>query len=147
MKFNWGHGLMVVILLGITGFLSLVLITTGERIDMVTDEYYSKELKYQDQIEKIKNYNLLDEKVQLQINGSLTLKFPKLTDNPLDIAGNIHLYRPSDKRLDLEKEIQLDSAYCLEFEKTDLQAGKYEVIIEWTANNKPFLTKLPLYID
>ena len=147
MKFNWGHGLFVVIILGITGFLTLVFISTGERIDMVTDEYYPKELKYQDQIEKTKNYNALAQKIELKVNGDLAVVFPKLTDKPEGITGNIHIYRPSDKRLDLEKEIQLDTTYTTMFNKSVLQSGKYEVIIEWQANNQPYLAKMPLYID
>nr|WP_321410337.1 FixH family protein [uncultured Carboxylicivirga sp.] len=147
MKFNWGHGLVVVILLGITGFLSLVFITTRERIDMVTDEYYPKELEYQYQIEKLKNYNALSEKINIKINGNLAVVFPKITDKPDGITGNIHIYRPSDKRLDIEKEIQLDTAFIANFEKEKFKSGKYEVIIEWGANNQEYLTKLPLFID
>lgn len=147
MKFNWGHGLFVVIILGITGFLTLVFITTRERIDMVTDEYYPKELKYQDQIEKTKNYNALTQKIELKVNGDLAVIFPKLTDKPEGITGNIHIYRPSDKRLDLQKEIQLDTTFTAMFNKSALQSGKYEVIIEWQANNQPYLAKMPLYID
>ncbi|MBS2097433.1 FixH family protein [Carboxylicivirga linearis] len=147
MKFNWGHGLFVVIILGITGFLTLVFITTQERIDMVTDEYYPKELKYQKQIEKTKNYNALTQKIELKVNGDLAVVFPKLTDKPEGITGNIHIYRPSDKRLDLQKEIQLDTTFTTMFNKSALQSGKYEVIIEWQANNQPYFAKMPLYID
>jgi len=147
MKFNWGHGLFVVILLGITGFLTLVFITTRERIDMVTDEYYPKELKYQDQIEKLKNYNALTQKVEMSMNGDLALVFPKLTEKPEGITGNIHIYRPSDKRLDLEKEIQLDTTYSAIFDKAAFQSGKYEVLIEWQANDQSYFTKMPLFID
>lgn len=147
MKFNWGHGLFVVIILGITGFLTLVFITTRERIDMVTDEYYPKELKYQNQIEKTKNYNALTQKIELKVNGDLEVIFPKLTDKPEGITGNIHIYRPSDKRLDLQKEIQLDTTFTSMFNKSALQSGKYEVIIEWQANNQPYFAKMPLYID
>nr|WP_319398365.1 FixH family protein [uncultured Carboxylicivirga sp.] len=147
MKFNWGHGLVVAILLGISGLLTLVYITTNERIDMVTDGYYPKELKYQDQIEKLKNYNALSEKIIMNQDGGLSIVFPRLTEKPSQILGKIHIYRPSDQRLDVEREIKLDSAFIAKFNKEDFLNGKYEVIIEWQANNQLFLTKLPLYID
>ncbi len=147
MKFNWGHGLTVAILLAITGITSLVYVTTAERIDMVTDEYYPKELKYQEQIEKIRNYNALEEKIQFTVQDTIIIRFPKLCDKPHDITGSVHLYRPSDKRLDKEQVLLLDSTFRFYWDKDKLEPGKYEVIIEWNANKTSFITKLPLYIN
>jgi hypothetical protein len=147
MKFNWGHGILLVILLSMAGFLTLVFISTNERIDMVTEDYYPKELKYDDQIEKIKNYNALTKKVEITLEESLLIQFPDDIANADAIRGLVHLYRPSDKDLDIEKEIKLDEAYRMTISKQDLKSGKYELIIEWQANGQPYLTKQAVYID
>lgn len=147
MKFNWGHGIILVILLSMAGFLTLVFISTNERIDMVTEDYYPKELKYDDQIEKIKNYNALTKKVEITLEESLLIQFPDDMANADAISGLVHLYRPSDKDLDIEKEIKLDEAYRMTISKQDLKSGKYELIIEWQANGQPYLTKQAVYID
>lgn len=147
MKFNWGHGIILVILLSMAGFLTLVFISTNERIDMVTEDYYPKELKYDDQIEKIKNYNALTKKVEITLEESLLIQFPDDIANADAISGLVHLYRPSDKDLDIEKEIKLDEAYRMTISKQDLKSGKYELIIEWQANGQPYLTKQAVYID
>lgn len=147
MKFNWGHGILLVILLSMAGFLTLVFISTNERIDMVTEDYYPKELKYDEQIEKIKNYNALLNKVEITLEESLLIKFPDDIANADAISGLVHLYRPSDKDLDIEKEIKLDEAYRMTISKQDLKSGKYELIIEWQANGQPYLTKQAVYID
>lgn len=147
MKFNWGHGIFIAIVLGITGFLTLVYITTNQQIDMVTDEYYPKELKYQEQIAKEVNYNALAERIQIENDDSLKFNFPRLTNEAKEISGTIHLYRPSDKRLDIETDLTLDTAFCMIIDKALLRSGKYQVIVDWEANGVEYLSKLPLYID
>ncbi|MBR8535480.1 FixH family protein [Carboxylicivirga sediminis] len=147
MKFNWGHGIFLVIVLAVAGFLSMVFITTRERIDMVTEDYYPKELRYDDQIEKIKNYNALSKKVEVTLGDALYIQFPDNIANAPDINGLVHLYRPSDKDLDIEKGIQLDSSYAMSIPLSDLMSGKYELIIEWQANGQPYLTKEVVYVN
>ncbi len=147
MKFNWGHGIIVVIVLGVMSFLTLVFITTRERIDMVTEDYYPKELKYDDQIEKLKNYNALTQKVEVTLHDGLLIQFPDNIADAASINGLVHLYRPSDKELDVEATIKLNQSYQMVIPKNDLRSGKYELIIEWKANGQPYLTKQVVYVD
>ncbi|MCG8581790.1 MAG: FixH family protein [Bacteroidales bacterium] len=147
MKFNWGHGIILVIACGVVGFLSLVFITTRERIDMVTDDYYPKELKYDNQIEKQKNYNALRKKVQVNIDNVFEIIFPDNIADANSIEGLVHVYRPSNKALDIEEEIKLDEHYKMQIPLSKLKSGKYELIIEWQANGQPYLTKQDIFID
>ncbi|TRX71347.1 FixH family protein [Carboxylicivirga sp. M1479] len=147
MKFNWGHAIILVIVTGVMGFLTLVFLSTREKIDMVTEDYYPKELQYDDQIKKIKNYNALVTKVKISSNGEINIHFPNDIADANGITGLIHFYRPSNKELDVEQEIQLNDDYAMTIPKTQFKNGKYEVIIEWQANNQAYLTKQDIYID
>ena len=147
MKFNWGHGIVLVIVTGVLGFSSLVFITTREKIDMVTEDYYPKELKYDEQIAKIKNYNALSKKVVIKKEKDILIQFPDNIADANQISGLVHLYRPSDKSLDVEKDIKLSSDYIMTLSSDKLIGGKYELIIEWEANSQPYLTKEALYVD
>ncbi|MCU4173507.1 FixH family protein [Carboxylicivirga sp. N1Y90] len=147
MKFNWGHGIFLAIVLGASGLATLVFITTRERIDMVTEEYYPKELKYQDQISKIINYQALAKKVEVSSDNDLVISFPEITGSADGIEGEVHIYRPSNKALDIERTVALDSAFSMSIAKKHFKAGKYELMIEWQANEVAYFTKLPLYID
>lgn len=147
MKYNWGHGIATAIILAIIALSSLVFVVTRERIDMVTDQYYPKELDYQLQIDKIKSYRELEQGVELKVNGELLIQFPKVSASPADITGALHIYRPSDERLDIEREVKLSDAYTMIIAKELLKLGKYEVIIDWKVDDKRYLTKLPLFIQ
>jgi len=147
MKFNWGHGIILILVVAISGYMILVYITTRQRVDMVTEDYYPKELKYEDQINKSKNYNALSQKVQVEIDQQLIIRFPKEAGSADEITGVIHFYRPSDKLLDIEKPIDLDNAFSMAFPKADFSAGKYELIIEWQVGETAYLTKQDIFID
>ena len=147
MKFNWGHGIVLVLALAITGLLSLVYITSQQRVDMVTEDYYPKELKYEDQIRKIKNYNALEERVVVENTEVVKVTFPKEIGTYNAIKGIIHFYRPSDKNLDIEEEIVLNEDYSIEFSKAKFKEGKYQVLIEWQLAGVEYLSKQDIYID
>ena len=147
MKFNWGHGLFVVILLGVGGILLLVFLSTREKIDLVTEDYYPKELKYEKQIEKQKNTQKLPRKVSVNLAESLVIEFPEITEDASNIHGEIWLYRPSDKAFDKKEIIRLDSLFRQEFEISKYPAGKYEIILEWNCNNTEYYQKEILFFS
>ncbi|MBK3515718.1 FixH family protein [Carboxylicivirga marina] len=147
MKFNWGHGIALVIVTGVIFFISLVFITTRERVDMVTEDYYPKELKYDAQMDKMKNYNALDKKVVVNVGNAFEITFPDNIADANMIKGLVHIYRPSNKEFDVEEEIKLNEQFTMSIPLHKFQSGKYELIIEWEANGQPYLTKQDIYID
>ena len=54
MRFNWGFGIVVVAGLFVAFILNLVYQCSQQQVDLVTDKYYEKELKYQEQIDQEK---------------------------------------------------------------------------------------------
>jgi hypothetical protein len=147
MKFNWGHGLFAVIVLGVSGILLLVYLSSKEKIDLVTDDYYPKELRYEEQIIRQKNTQNLSRKVSVTMERSLKLEFPDITAEASDIKGEIWLYRPSDKIHDRREVIRLDTIFRQEIELQNLPEGKYEVILEWNCNNTEYYQKEILYLS
>ena len=55
MKFNWGWGIFIVLVLFIAFIGNLVYKSSQVRVDLVSENYYEKEIKYQHQIESEKN--------------------------------------------------------------------------------------------
>ena len=65
MRFNWGFGIVVAAGLFVAFILNLVYQCSQQQVDLVTDKYYEKELKYQEQIDQEKN--------TLALSGKLTV--------------------------------------------------------------------------
>lgn len=147
MKFNWGHGLTTFIALGIIGILTLVYFTTRERIDLVTEDYYPKELKYEDQIAKIKNYQALKEKITLEESDVLWMHFPPMVQVSADISGTIHIYRPSDKDKDMTFPVSLNEDFKQVLPMKGLPRGKYEISVDWQANDQAYFYKQTYFLS
>ena len=147
MKFNWGHGLITAIALGIIGILTLVFVTTRERIDLVTEDYYPKELKYEDQLVKIRNYQALQTPITLEEKDELWLRFPPVTDVASEITGSIHVYCPADKDKDMTFPVSLNEGFKQVLPLKELTRGKYEIKVEWQANGTDYLYKQTYFIS
>ena len=77
MNFNWGYKILFVYILFVSGIMFLVFQSSKQKIDLVTEDYYEQEIKYQERIEQMKRANALSEKVRVNIGeGTIDIFFP-----------------------------------------------------------------------
>ncbi|ESU28309.1 cytochrome cbb3 oxidase maturation protein CcoH [Flavobacterium limnosediminis JC2902] len=143
MKINWGTGIVIAFALFMTFILYFVFkVQSDSQYDheMVTEEYYKKELNFQHQIDKQQNANSLSERVRIESNNEgLLIVFPKDFDIT-KIKGKVSLYRPSNQKLDFEVPISLSTSNLL-IPKTDLVGGRWDIAVEWEYEGKEYLNK------
>lgn len=139
MKFNWGHGLTIAMVLFISYILYLVFRMIGTDVDLETENYYAKELKFQEQIDKSKNYKQLDEKVSVSLNkeGLIVVTLPQSKAD----SGSLFLYRPSDKNLDAKINFKSLNSKQAQLDVSKQPAGRYVLEIEWYQAGKGYFTK------
>lgn len=143
MNWNWGKGL-VVGMLCFMGFILYLVITmsTDKRYshDLVTEEYYAKEMAYQNEIDNETNLKTLSKPIigKKTENGWL-ISFPKEI-NETNTKGIVFLYRPSNQKLDFEIPLVLHKSNLLIPDKRLLD-GRWNITIDWKTNNKSYLYK------
>ena len=130
---NWGWKIAIVYALFVIGMLSVVVYSTKFDTNLVGEDYYEKEVAFQQEIDKKQN----------TINDSLVFNVKVLNDSvviefPRDVAsGKVIFMRAadinSDKNFDLKKN-QKKQSFPLDLFKN----GSYEVQIDWRANNKEY---------
>mgnify|MGYP001143220617 FL=1 len=139
MKINWGTGIVIAIIAFMSFIMYFVIsMSTDHKFshDLVTDNYYQKELEFQDQIDATKNAKLLDEDVKIvKSEKGLQIYFPKIFENEME--GKVFLYRPSNKQLDFEIPISITDNYLLVPEKSLLD-GRWNISVKVTHNNKEY---------
>jgi len=132
MKINWGTGILIFILVFLATIISFVVFTTTQKINLVEEDYYPKELNFDEQIDKNTNTAGLDEKINFIILDSLILiDFPDFFDAKT-VEGSILVYRPSDDNADLLYKIDLDTNGYQFIPTKTLLKGKYILKIDWT---------------
>lgn len=143
MKINWGTGLMIGMILFI-GFIMffVIKISTDKAYDydLVTEEYYKKELVYQQEIDAQENANSLSENITgTKTKEGWVLRFPGNLDYT-KISGTVYLYRPSNKKLDFKEPLQLSGQELL-IPDERLVPGRWNTIVQWSYHGKDFLYK------
>lgn len=143
MKWNWGTGIVI----GMISFIAFILyfvitMSTDKKYshDLVTEEYYAKEMMYQNEIDAETNTNNLSQKIiSHRVDTGWEITFPTELD-PQKMKGNVFLYRPSNEKLDFDFDLDLSSHTFLIPDK-DLLGGRWNINIEWSYEGTPFMYK------
>lgn len=144
MKFTWGTGIAIFFSLFVAFMLFMVYQTSQQDFDLVTEDYYSAELAYQDVIDRTENYLKLGEEVRLEKAGeALRIVIP---ENALDDQSKtqLHLFRPSDDLMDKVYEFS-GSNNLIEIPAADLIKGKYLIKLAWTTGEVPYYFESEYY--
>jgi hypothetical protein len=131
MKISWGMKITVTYVLFIIGVLIMVLVFMNQDVHLVTDNYYMKELEYQNQIDKINRTNELPKQLEIiKEEQSLKLVFP-LQFKSEKIEGSIQLYRPSDPSKDFSISINTDSSGSQTISTEKFSKGIWKLKVDW----------------
>lgn len=143
MKINWGTGLAIGMALFVIFILQFVIrISVQDKYDneLVTENYYEKEMVFQNQIDGTLNAQKLKNNISSRrTEEGYLLTFPK-EFNPKNISGTLALYRPSNKKLDYEQELELTKSEYL-IPKENLVPGHWDIIISWQHKGEEYFYK------
>lgn len=143
MKWNWGTGIVIGMICFIGFILFFVIkMSTNDAYshDLVTEEYYAKEMAYQTEIDAETNtYNLSEKMISKKVAEGWLITFPKEL-SPGSIKGNVFMYRPSNEKLDFETQIQLNNNDLI-IPGNKLIEGRWNIILDWTYEGKSYMYK------
>ena len=139
MKVSWGVGITVSIIVFMLISVMFIYIAFNQDVNLVRDDYYEAEVKYNETMEKVKRTSALVDKLKISvIENNIQLQFPKISKSE-NINGNILLYRPSERNKDLSIIIQPDSNYLQTINTANMLSGMWKVKVDWTADSISYL--------
>lgn len=135
-RFNWGTGIFLTYSAFVLFMSTLVYMSFQQKIELVTENYYSKGVDFQSQINQQSNVAAMTEKptVKQLENGNIEVKFPTAENN---VQGEIAFFRPSDKELDFTVPIQLQTENS-QIIAQKIEQGLWRVKLSWSENDKKF---------
>ncbi|MUU78190.1 FixH family protein [Winogradskyella endarachnes] len=143
MKINWGTAIVIAFVCFISFIMYFVIsMSTNQKYDhdLVVEDYYGQELKFQNDINKEQHAKSLTTDVTWKkTKEGILISFPKNL-NYNNIEGKVFLYRPSNKQLDFETPISL-SNHNLLIPDNRLLDGRWNIKIDWKYNTKTYLFK------
>lgn len=143
---NWGYKILLVYVVFVTGIMFLVFKSSSQKMDLVTTDYYAKELKYQQKIDAMNSVSRLSDTVKYDMNdGKLAIVFPKDFAEK-KITGKIVLYCPSDEDKDVTQNFSIQDAPLFVPVHAN-NKGLYELQLTWQANGTNYYFEKKLVIN
>lgn len=145
MKWNWGYGIALAYTLFVAGMVGMVIKSTSYDHSLVADDYYAKDIAYQQQYDKMANSLALEDDldIRLEKDGMIALEFP---DNLGEIRGQIHFFCPSDSKLDFLLPVRTRADRTQRVPADKLKKGLWRVKVSWEASGTAFYKEETLFL-
>jgi hypothetical protein len=130
MKLNWGTG--IAIFYGVFVFFLAFQLVRSTQYDrsLVVDDYYAKDLLYQEHFDRLVNARDLGQAVRFkQDAGQLEIAFPASHDSPV---GQVWFYKPDAVQLDHILEIRTNENRSMLTDISSLHKGLWKVKVTWS---------------
>ncbi len=138
MKNIWAYGIIAALVIFMSGTVYFVMSTASVNVDLVYDDYYERTIGYDAQQERIARGKSDEFSIGWTMSAakdSLFLSFPKG-----DVVGTLQLYRTSDQKLDRMYKLPQSVIQI-----ADLKPGQWLIRVEWTLNELPVYTEIPIW--
>lgn len=139
---NWGKGIIVAMALFMGFIIFLVVNIMSKTVDLESEDYYKREINYQEEITQQNNTNTLPVKVKLLSQEEFVVVQVPEEGEFTDI--NVHFLRPDNKNSDKVFQVKGTKSYLIP--KTDLIKGKYNIEIRYQIDSKQCLQKETIII-
>lgn len=137
-KFNWGVGIAIFYVAFVLATLGTVFLSTLQRTDLVDEDYYENELKYQDKIDSKLRTKQLNQALEfIQGASTIAIKFPEIFKNR-SVKGTFHFYKPSNASYDRKIKIVLNADAFQTIDTRNFAKGFWRVKIDWIADDSTY---------
>lgn len=136
----WPMGLVAAFGVFISGTVALIVLSARTQTDLVSQDYYERELRYQEDIDRRTRTQALEGQVQVRYDADrrqLTFALPA-AHAAKRAEGEIQLYRPSAAGLDRRVPLTVDSRGQQILDATTLSDGLWRVRVTWRVGGEEF---------
>lgn len=144
MKMSWGIKIILSFAIFATGILIMVIISMSKNVDLVSDNYYEQEIKYQDQIDVLRNSADLDKNISLNYSDNLILL---KAEHPKKLQGEIHFYRTSNAAKDFVVPFDTDLNGEQKVSASNLEKGLWKVKLNLNDGKEKFFVEKSIFIN
>lgn len=143
---NWGWKIFILYTSFVLFMLTLVYMCTQQSIDLVTENYYGKELKYSDQYQRMQNSLQKDRKLKIAFDPEtkeLQIVYPGINEK---VDGTVNFFRPDNKKLDFDIPVNAGSENNQKIDCKKMSQGLWRVQITWNAGGSGYYEEKQIFI-
>jgi nitrogen fixation protein FixH len=136
----WPIGIISFFVVFIAFIAWFITFATRQKMDLVRDDYYDQEIRFQQQIDRVQRTQAVSTQVAITsdaVGDFITIGLPKELSLS-KVSGTVLLYRPSDASLDQQCALQLGSDGFQRVDARALPRGLWKVRVQWTLDGKDY---------
>lgn len=149
MKRNpWPYAIIAYFAVFISGVVVWVSFAMRHEDQLVRPDYYEHEIQYQTQIDRATRTAAIRSEVEINYrhtNQTVVIALPAGAKFA-KAQGKIHLYRPSDSKLDREFALALDDRHSQTVDVSTLADGFWKVRLNWSAADGEYYAEQPVSV-
>lgn len=143
----WPTAITGFFIIAITFIVTFITWAVRQREDLVSPDYYEREVRYQTQLDSMNRSQGLAAKTVVTFEPKqqeIIITLPEAQKS--GTTGSIHLYRPSDARLDRELPLALTADGTQRLDAKPLRDGLWKVRVKWSANGQDYFLDRPVVV-
>jgi hypothetical protein len=145
---NWGHRILILYLSFVVMISFLIYLCSAQKFDLVSENYYDKEIKFQEQIDRMNNAIADSSNVLItnnEVDNSINISFRKI-NNPDDVNGVINFFRPDNSAVDFAEPIKLNPENMQIISTSKMTKGKWLAKFQWNVKGRSYYQEEAIYI-
>lgn len=144
---SWGIRITLLYLSFVALILTLVVITTNNKDELESKDYYKQELAYQSKIDAISNANHLSNPINYEVDGKIIhITIPHELQTK-DFMGEVYFFRPSDASKDLNLKFHTNGDGKVSITDSKLIKGVYKMKISMNSKGKKYIKEEVININ
>lgn len=143
---NFGVKITVLYLSFVALILTLVFMCFGQKVELVSKDYYAQEIAFQDKINAVNNEKRLNGSINHTVNGKEIILTIDSTLLNSDFEGTVVFFRPSDSSKDVTLKMNFNN-YTQIINGSSLIHGAYKLQLTWVTNHTKYFKEDVIFIN
>lgn len=135
---SWGFRIVILYLSFVALIVTLVVLCYGQKVELVSKDYYKQELQYQDKIDAINNANALSHSIDHSLNGNVVTLNINPEFDQAGFKGTVNFFRPSDSSKDFSVDLKFDANGQQTIDGSKFEKGLYKMQLSWESSGKKY---------
>jgi len=148
-RFNpWPYSIIAFFAVAIAGTGFLIYLATSNRTELVANDYYDQEIRFQQRFDQVRRTQPWEPKIAARISpegDAVILNLPA-EHAALRAEGTVRLYRPSSAEADRSEPLHLDATGSQRLALSGLSPGRWKVRLQWKVAADDYFAERDLVI-
>lgn len=143
----WPIAITAFFVTAILFFIAFIGFAMRQREDLVSTDYYEREIRYQSQLDSMnRSQSLAAQAVVTFEPAQRAIMITLPAAQTRGATGSIQLYRPSDARLDRNVALALNAEGIQRLDARELPDGLWKVRVKWSAAGQDYFVDQPVIL-